>query len=40
MSRTLPADFEAVITEEDIERCKRQIGVPRYSRSLPFNTVV
>lgn len=31
-------DISAKITDEDIERCRRQIGVSRASRALPYNT--
>src|SRR4051812_27906248 len=29
----------AKITEEDIERAKRQIGVPKYSYDKPYNAI-
>jgi acyl dehydratase len=36
---TLPKDVSAKFLAEDIERCKKQIGVARYLHGLPFNTV-
>jgi acyl dehydratase len=32
-----PDDISGKITDEDIERCKRQIGVPRYAHNKPYN---
>ena len=35
-----PKDIDGKITDEDIERCKRQIGVPRYEHNPPYNREV
>ena len=35
-----PKDIGGRITPEDIERCRRQIGVPQYAHGLPYNTEV
>lgn len=32
-----PKDIGGVITDADIERCKRQIGIPRYAHNKPYN---
>jgi acyl dehydratase len=35
-----PKDIGGKITPEDIARCKLQVGVPKYSHGLPYNTEV
>lgn len=34
----IPEDIGASITDEDIARCRRQIGVARFSHNLPYNS--
>ncbi len=34
-----PKDISAKITQEDIDRAKRQIGIPKHAHGLPYNTV-
>ena len=34
-----PEDIDGKITLDDIERCRKQIGVRRYAHGLPYNTV-
>lgn len=40
MSLAEPKDIHGKITLEDVERCKRQVGAPRYAHGLPYNTAV
>jgi acyl dehydratase len=35
-----PKDIGGKITDEDVERCRLQIGVPQYAHGLPYNTEV
>jgi acyl dehydratase len=37
---TEPKDIGGKITPEDVERCQRQVGVPQYAHSLPYNIEV
>src|SRR5262245_32891887 len=37
---TEPKDIGGKITDEDVARCRRQIGVPRYEHNPPYNLEV